>query len=341
MFIQQGLLRSLVSSIERRGLPPRFSDSTKNQKLAQLGSLDGSLATIDLSSASDSVSSALVAELTSGRPVFQEALFACRTTQAQLPSGSIRTLNKFASMGSADCFPIEAMVFAAIAVMAIAPRTKSGAVSLPISRDVVGRVTVFGDDIIVPNKEYSRVVSALNQFGFKVNEKKSFHKGRFRESCGGDYYAGHSVSYVKLRQPLCFGTATATETASTVSFRNQLAEHGLWPATVKTLDGLFFSHLHLFPYGTSESSGLVRTHTPDGAQRSPNIGRFNTHLFRAEQKAFRVSPEFKPDILDGWGGLHKSLVLASRRDDPFPEPIRYDVAGRAVRVRLNARWLAV
>lgn len=341
MFIQQGLMRSLTESIERRGLPPRFTDSTLNQELAREGSLSGSLATIDLSSASDSVSSNLVFELTSGRPVFRDALFACRSPRAKLPDGTTLTLNKFASMGSAVCFPIEAMVFAAIAVYAMAPRLASGQVSLPISRDVVGRVTVYGDDIIVPTSEYSKVVAALNLFGFRVNEKKSFFKGRFRESCGGDYYAGHQVSYVKLRHPLRFRTTTAAETVSTVSFRNQLAATGLWPETVTELDHELVRGLRLFPYGQSTSPGLVRVGTPYGAPSPSHIGRFNAKLFIAQHKAYRAVPTFKKDRLDSWAGLHKSLRLAVRQNEPSKEPTSYEVAGRAVRVRLTARWMPV
>lgn len=339
MFIQQGLMHSLVTSIEKRGLPPRFTDSSLNQRLAREGSSDGTVATIDLSSASDSVSSLLVRDLTSGRPEFRDALFAARTPQAQLPDGTTLTLNKFASMGSATCFPIEAMVFAAIAVYAIAPRLASGAVSLPISREVVSRVTVYGDDIIVPTSEYSSVTEALNAFGFKVNLKKSFYRGRFRESCGGDFYAGHSVTYVKLRQPLRFSVTDAVETTSTVSFRNQLAATGLWPATVRELDRGLLNGLGLFPHGSSLSSGLVRTSTPHGAEVQPHIGRFNSQLFRAEQKAFVGVPEFMTDRLDGWSGLHKSLRTAEKRDKPPFNPASYEEAGRAVRVRLNARWL--
>jgi hypothetical protein len=341
MYIQQGLLRALVHSIERRGLPPRFSDSSHNRDLAREGSVTGQWATIDLSNASDSVSSALVRDLLSGRPDFRDALFACRSPQAMLPDGTTLALNKFASMGSATCFPIEAMVFAAVAVLAMAPRNEGGQVILPVDRKVVGRVTVYGDDIIVPSTAYTAVTDALALFGFSVNLKKSFVKGRFRESCGGDFFDGHDVHYVKLRQPMRFTVADAVETVSTVSFRNQLAATGLWPAVVRELDRRLMDGLRLFPYGTERSPGLVRVGTPEGAAASPHVGRFSRRLFQPEQKAFVGVPEFQRDVLDGWGGLHKSLRLAERRNGPQYHPTSYEVAGRAVRVRLIARWLSV
>lgn len=339
MFIQQGLFRSLTDSIERRGLPPRFSDSSRNRDLAREGSISGTWATIDLSNASDSVSLTLVNDLLSGRPEFRDALFACRSPQALLPDGTTLTLKKFAGMGSATCFPIESMVFTAIAVMAMAPRKKSGRVILPIDRKVVGRVTVYGDDIIVPSTAYTAVTDALALFGFSVNLKKSFVKGRFRESCGGDFFDGHDVHYVKLRHPLRFTVADAVETVSTVSFRNQLASTGLWPVVVRELDRLLLDGLRLFPYGSETSPGLVRICSPHGAHVGPHIGRFSKRLFRPEQKAFLEVPEFRRDVLDGWGGLHKSLRLAERRNGPQYHPTSYEVAGRAVRVRLIARWL--
>lgn len=339
MYIQQGLLRSLTSSIEKRGLPPRFSDSTKNRDLARQGSIDGLLATIDLSSASDSVSSALVADVLSGRPELRDAIFTSRSNQVSLPDGTVMPVNKFAGMGSSTTFPIEAMVFAAVAVLAIAPRLKTGQISFPIDRDVVGRVTVYGDDIIVPTTEYSNVVLALQSFGFKVNVKKSFCRGRFRESCGGDFYAGHSVAYTKLRQPLRFSATNAKETISTVSFRNQLAESGLWPKTVRSLDRQLLDGIGLFPYGTSTSPGLVRVGTPYGAPHESHIGKIDKDLQKPLQKAFCATPTFAEDNLDSWPGLHKSLRLAVRSDEPSTEPVSYEFAGRAVRVRLSARWL--
>lgn len=57
--------------------------------------------------------------------------------------------------------------------------------------DWYGRtVSVFGDDIICPTDCAKSVTAALVFFGFKLNEEKSFVSGKFRESCGGDYFKG-------------------------------------------------------------------------------------------------------------------------------------------------------
>jgi hypothetical protein len=341
MYCQQGLMDSLVRSIEARGLPPRFSTSEDNRSAARIGSVDRSIATIDLSAASDSVSSRLVWELLSGRPLVRDALFACRSGRAELPDGTTLTLNKFASMGSAVCFPIEAMVFSAIAVYAIVPKLPGGFPDLRFVRKVAGQIIVFGDDIIVPNDMYKPVVDALSLFGFKVNEKKSFSNGFFRESCGADYFMGHDVSYVKVRRPLSFTTTAANDTISTVSLRNQLAEKGLWPQTVRELDKHLVRGLRVFPYGPASSPGLVRTHTSDGVEAAPDIHRLNRRLWRPEQKAFVPRSKFKEDRLDDIHGLHKSLRMAERLAQPSENPVSYEFAGRAVRVDLTARWLPV
>jgi len=232
------------------------------------------------------------------------------------------------------------MVFAAIAVYAIAPRTKDGRILLPIDRKVIDDVIVYGDDIIVPAHEYTRVASALKSFGFKVNEKKSFYKGHFRESCGADFFMGYDVSYVKVRQPLSSTTTRAVETVSTVSLRNQLAATGLYPLTVRKLDSFLVRGLGLLPYGSTTSPGLVRVGGPHSEDVPARVGRHDPATQKGMQKAFVLTSQFASDPLDGMDGVHKALRLLHRRGDlPASEPVSYETAGRAVRARLSARWL--
>lgn len=338
MYAQQGLLESLVRNIEKRGLPPRFSSTVANRSAALVGSVDRKLATIDLSSASDSVSSRLVWELTGGRRIFRDALFACRSSQALMPDGTTIVLNKFASMGSAVCFPIESMVFSAIALLALLPRRPNGQLDFSAYRKAAASIIVYGDDIIVPSDKYMLVVEQLEAFGFQVNVKKSFHKGFFRESCGADFFMGYDVSYVKLRQPLSYSTATPEETISTVSLRNQLAEKGRWPLTVASLDENLKRGLKVFPYGSSTSPGLVRVGTSEGAYVPATIHRMSPTLHRPEQKAFIAVSKFKRDPLDSWSALHKALRIAERLTEPSENPISYEYGGRAARVGLTAQW---
>jgi hypothetical protein len=137
-------------------------------------------------------------------------------------------------MGSALCFPIEAMVFTTIVFAAIAYECRT-----PVNRRLImsmrGKVRVYGDDIVVPVEYVSRVIQFLELFGLKVNKGKSFWNGKFRESCGGDYYDGEWVTPVRLRNELPRSLADVDEVVGLVAFRNLLYWNGYWK-TVRTLD---------------------------------------------------------------------------------------------------------
>jgi hypothetical protein len=151
-------------------------DQSKNQRLAREGSLCNNLATLDLSSASDTIAYALV------RFLIPEEWFAllrascCGTTEYR---GSSRRLEKFSSMGNGFTFPLETLIFWAL--------SKSACEGIP------GEVSAYGDDIIVPREGVAPVKRILRLCGFLINEKKSYADGPFRESCGADYYNGIQV----------------------------------------------------------------------------------------------------------------------------------------------------
>lgn len=150
-------------------------DQTRNQRLAREGSLTGALATLDLSSASDTISKELVYNLL---PLdWAVGLARGRSGHIQYRDQRL-TLEKFSSMGNGYTFPLESLIFWALA------RAVSG------PDDVV---SVYGDDIICASKHFEDLSTLLRACGFSVNEKKSFHKGPFRESCGCDYYRGIDI----------------------------------------------------------------------------------------------------------------------------------------------------
>lgn len=264
-YIQQAISRELVRRLESDPVSSwfvGFSDQVRNNVMARKGSIDGSLATLDLSEASDRVANWLVEDLFADFPWFSEGIDACRSTRAMLPSGDVIHLKKFASMGSALTFPIEAIVFAAIVI----ERVLSSA-GLPISRKNIisfrDEVRVYGDDIIVPT-EYAQTVSdGLETFGFKVNQGKSFWTGRFRESCGKEYWNGIDVSIVKFRTKTPTSLHDASEVISTVSTRNQLYKAGLWK-TAALLDTDLYK--------------VLRGHYPIVSEDSPVLGRIDNSI---------------------------------------------------------------
>ncbi len=152
-----------------------IQDQSLNQRLARLGSLTGELATLDLSSASDTVSTALVYSLLP----FDWAWFLSKYRSSHVEyNGSTIRLEKFSSMGNGITFPLETIIFYAL-TWASCPRGAT--------------VNAYGDDIICPSANYVSVVRTLEYCGFTVNKAKSFSSGSFRESCGADYLKGIDI----------------------------------------------------------------------------------------------------------------------------------------------------
>jgi hypothetical protein len=109
-----------------------------------------------------------------------------------MPGGEILRTKKFAPMGSALCFPVECIIFAAIVEYAI---DRAGD---PPKRSLY---CVYGDDIVVETEYAEGVISALEEFGFTVNRDKSFYTIthlNFRESCGGEFLFGDDVAPVRI-----------------------------------------------------------------------------------------------------------------------------------------------
>lgn len=198
MWCQQAIWHHLERSVSKSWLGSfiRFRDRTLNQELARAGSVDGSLSTIDLSSASDRVSCQFVSCLFGANQRLLRQLRATRTHVVSLPDGASREaveLRKYSTMGNATTFPVESLGFLAIALTACVAyyRLKPVASSF---RQFIGKVTVFGDDIIVPTEVVGVLTRLLEIYDFKVNVAKTFSTGRFRESCGLDCFAGQDIT---------------------------------------------------------------------------------------------------------------------------------------------------
>ncbi|UJQ85569.1 MAG: putative replicase protein [Yuhrihovirus faecenecus] len=151
-----------------------LNDQSVNQGLAIQGAIDGSLATIDLSSASDSVTKQLVIELLPYE--WSELLMDLRSPKTYV-RGEWHANNMIASMGNGYTFELESLIFW-ILVRACMYFTHTS-----------GSMSVYGDDIICPVGLRDSVESTLSFFGFDINESKSFWSGPFRESCGMHWHS--------------------------------------------------------------------------------------------------------------------------------------------------------
>lgn len=185
-FYQAGLGRVIRQRLRDNVGIDLESGQALHRQVAREASRSGSYATIDLSSASDTVATALV------KLLLPEAWYSCLAslrsefTLFRDRPGVERwvRLEKFSSMGNGYTFELETLLFWAIA-RAIVPGREG--------------VWVYGDDIIVPTSSAKTVLAALEWFGFTPNPRKTFAEGPFRESCGGDYFEGEPVRAHYLR----------------------------------------------------------------------------------------------------------------------------------------------
>lgn len=333
MFMQQALWREFKKNLERDpfcGPLLGFTDQEPNRKMARKGSVDGSLATLDLSEASDRVSNLLVTKLLENHPHLREGVMACRSEKADVPGYGVIPLAKFASMGSALCFPFEAMVFLTIVLLAV-ERVNGKALQYKDIESLHGKVRIYGDDIIVP-REYARsVCDLLEAFGLRVNRRKSFWNGSFRESCGGDYFSGVDTTPVRARQPLPISHADATGLVAWVAFRNLAYGRG-YGRTVAALDLVLGKALRgHYPVVGPDSPVLGRI---DHAGYVP--GRLSPTLHRHEVRGWVVHPVKRKNPLDGVGALMKYFLNAS--DLPVTDREHLVYSGRPVAVALKLRW---
>lgn len=175
--VQGGFGQYISERLIRIGQSPR--DQSRNQILAREGSLTGALATLDLSMASDSISTEFVASLLPYE--WFAALSLCRTPTVRDDVRTLR-LHKFSSMGNGFTFPLQTLIFWALA-----------SASAQVSKSTERRVSVYGDDIIVGVDVVPLLSNVLRCTGFTLNKEKSYWSGPFRESCGKDYYFGFDV----------------------------------------------------------------------------------------------------------------------------------------------------
>lgn len=235
MFFQKGIQRVLEERLRTFYGIDLTIQPIINGEMARLGSIDSSFATLDLKSASDCLSLGLCRRFIDAQNLMWLEL--TRSTHVVLKDevsgeaaeGEEVYLHMMATMGNAFCFPLQTVIYAAL-VSAVyrymGIQRDRGSFSWVFDYRQVSsenvrhrnfikadhRIalieppnwSVFGDDIIVKREAYDCVVENLTKLGFIPNLDKSFNSGKFRESCGHDYFDGQSVRGVyckSLRKP--------------------------------------------------------------------------------------------------------------------------------------------
>jgi hypothetical protein len=325
-WIQQGIMQVMVDEIEGHFLTRgrvNFRDQTINGRAALLASKTGEQVTLDMNDASDRVSLDLVKALFCGTQLLG-ALTASRSTGTLLPDGRRITLKKFAPMGSACCFPVEALVFWALAVASIQLTNGMRWHQIP-------NVLVYGDDVICDRADYPVVMTQLERFHLKWNSSKCCTHGSFRESCGVDDYKGTIVTPIRLRRVVTSSRAHS-QYKSLLAFAGHAEARGLRETASWARAELIKAYGNL-PY-TSEKECMDRfLYCDDPVEvklrnKSIKFRRRNGYL---ECRTLVPSPSKVRRRSTGWASGLRSLVEL--------RPAKSDWAPCPKRVALKWRWV--
>lgn len=188
-FLQLGLGGYLKARLKVFGLDLSRGQDVHRSIVLQ-ASKDCELATVDLSAASDTISTALVQRLLPED--WFNVLYSHTTRDVRVGGGDGERLScwKFSSMGNGFTFELESLIFFALAH------------AVTQLQCVDGRISVYGDDIILPTKVVSTFQEVVEYCGFRFNEKKTGKTGYFRESCGMHSFFGLNSSPIYLREKL-------------------------------------------------------------------------------------------------------------------------------------------
>ena len=189
---------------------------------------------------------------------------------------------------------------------------------------------VYGDDIIVPVEYVQAVITALEAFGLKVNRDKSFWNGKFRESCGGDFYAGRWITPVRLRKDLPRTLRDVENVVGLVSLRNNLYWRGYWKTARRIDDRLRLLLKGAYPIVDVTAACLGRESVlPYKAER------YDRHTGQPLVKAAIAVSKPPASYADGEGSLLKFLI--KRSETPSQDPNHLERQGRPSAVRIVTR----
>lgn len=289
-YCQQAMLRWMRSNMPSILRPCiDFTNQKLSGDMALAASIDGKLATVDLSAASDRLSAWCVERLF--RHVYDgellEYLHACRSRWLSYEIAGERkflTLRKYAGQGNATTFPVQSIFYACVAVAALLFEEGRACTYVNV-RKCMHRIRVFGDDIIMPSFAVRSLVDLLGYLNLKVNVAKSHFQGNFRESCGVDAFRGHDVTPVYMASlALDKGPESLI---SWVDVCNNAHDKGLLHLAGWMTGQIPEETLALIHESAGNQGFLALRHS----QESPHVScrwRYNKHLQRSETLALQV-----------------------------------------------------
>lgn len=247
LFLQKGVGSYIRARLKASGID--LDDQSRNQQLARLARSLG-YATLDLSSASDTVCCELVKLLLPFDWWVYLDRLRCRKTR--LPDGSWHRNEKWSSMGNGYTFELESLIF-----WSLCP---SGSLS-----------SVYGDDIICNQSSAPEYITVLEGLGFTLNKAKSYVSGEFFESCGKHFFAGQDVTP-------CFQKEEISSALSYIRAYNRLFKHHDRSPDSMICFEVAQVYWNAYPYGrkptvphTADDRGFLTYHDPKWTY-DPNRG---------------------------------------------------------------------
>lgn len=292
---QQSVMKFLTVAIRDSyiGESIDFRRQDLSGSMVLVASFDKSLATVDLTAASDRLSCWLIERLFRVNPPLLAAMIASRTrfivNDMDKKSPKLHKLRKFASMGSALTFPIQSISFYILCVAAgmITERAHWKEI-----KSMGRQVRVYGDDLIVPVSWMPVLERLLELLYLKINRSKTFSKGNFRESCGTDAYKGANVSPGQVLE--VFDESSLGTLQSVVDCANNLFRKGFINASNALLSPIPEKIMRMIPwvgigsetFGVQTSSGF-KTSSRVRWNHDHQYWEYQTFRFKAKKNSTR------------------------------------------------------
>lgn len=297
----QGLTLNFLEFELKRLFDGSFIDLRAQHKSGAMvlrASRDGSLATVDLSDASDRLSCFVVERVFRRNPALLRAFHAARTRYVKLDAKrkDFLQFKKFASQGTGVTFPVQSIVFLCCAIAACS----RGPVNWKSVNRLRRTVRVYGDDIIIPTHGYVGLRMLLETLGLKVNERKSFATGGFRESCGTDGFRGYNITPCK---PQVFSPDTPSDVIALVDESNNLFKKGYWNASVSLLSRVPSYAMRRLRITGPHDAGSFGLCSFTGTDESHLSKRWNSRYQRWERRVFAVKHRNTRVQRDGYARL--------------------------------------
>jgi hypothetical protein len=329
-WIQQGILGwledAIGASVFKHSINLRSQELSKERALS--ASIDGGEATIDLSSASDRVSTRLVEYLFQGSEIL-DGLHACRTRSMTQDLSSdhpkMIILKKFSTMGSALTFPIQSLIFTILCAWGLR-HYEQRTWNLDNIEDDFRRVRVYGDDLIVPVHAYKTIRLLLEECGLKVNTSKTYSGFNFRESCGCDAFKGVDVTPPRI---LGLYDGSPTSTATLIETSNNFHKKGFWKTAEIIMSEMPEAERKLLLIHQGEGLGLG-LYSFVGPYLDHLKSEIDWDLQRLYSVALGLSS--KTDLRRGTGQASLRQYFS---DAPEPDDYRHWTSGQAGRTRLR------